>query len=368
MKKLYWIMIPVYILVVIAVILLNGIFTGGSVSAANIIINACFLLIILLLIIRACMSLSRALAAAEELEEFVNVALAKVGRSGKSAWNSYREDSHVFRNSVLNAAFLKYQHRVNKSLGAAWRSGERVSIDSYINEQLFDEIGEAHFNGALPGVFTGLGILGTFMGLSFGMMSFSGNDIFTISDNVGPLLEGMKVAFHTSVYGMVFSLVFTFVYRGFQAYIYKVVADFATGFEECVAPNADNEADTMSVILMYQSQLVGILRNIEDILAGESEGQTRAIEAMLDNFNLRLSQNLASDFKTLGRALENTLSSQQSYSANLKNLSESTAILLESCQAMRDAVESSCERDEQVRQRLLGECDRLAGEIYTMRH
>ena len=46
---------------------------------------------------------------------------------------------------------------------------------------------------------------------------FQGEDIYTISDNVGPLLSGMKVAFHTSVYGILFSLIFNFVYRSIMA-------------------------------------------------------------------------------------------------------------------------------------------------------
>ena len=59
---------------------------------------------------------------------------------------------------------------------------------SQINEELLDRVGGSHYNSAISGTMTGLGILGTFIGLSLGLGSFSGDDIYTISDNVGPLL------------------------------------------------------------------------------------------------------------------------------------------------------------------------------------
>lgn len=88
----------------------------------------------------------------------------------------------------------------------------------------------------MRGTLTGLGILGTFIGLSLGLNSFNGNDIYTISDNVGPLLEGMKVAFHTSVYGIFFSLIFNVVYRALMADAYEKLSQFLAVFRECVMP------------------------------------------------------------------------------------------------------------------------------------
>ena len=81
-------------------------------------------------------------------------------------------------------------------------------MEEYINEDLLDQIAGTHYNSVVSGTMSGLGILGTFLGLTLGMLSFTGNDIFTISDNIAPLLSGMKVAFHTYVYGIFFSLVF----------------------------------------------------------------------------------------------------------------------------------------------------------------
>ena len=97
------------------------------------------------------------------------------------------------------------------------------------------------FNSGVSGTLTGLGILGTFLGLSMGLGSFSGDDIYTISDNVGPLLSGMKVAFHTSVYGILFSLVFNVVYRSIMSDAYEKLENFLCIFRHTAQPRSIKE-------------------------------------------------------------------------------------------------------------------------------
>jgi hypothetical protein len=66
-----------------------------------------------------------------------------------------------------------------------------------VNNLLYDSI---------PGVFTSLGVLGTFSGILFGLLGFDASDL----DKYIPiLLGGMKTAFITSVVGLLCSLVFS---------------------------------------------------------------------------------------------------------------------------------------------------------------
>ena len=51
----------------------------------------------------------------------------------------------------------------------------------------------------LSGLMTGVGILGTFFGVVVGLQDFDPNKI---SDSIGPLLDGLKVSFSTSVMGL----------------------------------------------------------------------------------------------------------------------------------------------------------------------
>lgn len=365
--KQYYLMLPLYIIIFVAVILINTVFSKGGISPVNITINVILLLIIGALMVKSCISLGRLADITGELDGFCDEAEKRfLQNDGNSIWKDFSDKDRIFRNEVLNKCFQKYQMAVLRQKKSAWRSEGEVSVSAYFNEQLLDSVGEAYFNQALPGIFTGLGILGTFIGLSFGLMSFNGNDIFTISDNVGPLLEGMKVAFHTSVYGMIFSLVFNFIYRGIQAEAYNVLNKFLETFEECVAPTRNNEGDTFSILLSYQSQMVALLRDMEEMMEGNAHIQAEALQTMMNNFTISLSQNVSGDLRNLGAALEQSLANQKVYNAGTRQLAEATATLLESCENMRMVIEKSCDRDEQVRARLMEECDRLSGEIYTL--
>ena len=58
---------------------------------------------------------------------------------------------------------------------------------------------------SIPAVFTTIGILGTFGGIYLGLRSF---DVDDIEKSITPLLNGMKLAFRTSIIGIILSLVF----------------------------------------------------------------------------------------------------------------------------------------------------------------
>jgi len=58
---------------------------------------------------------------------------------------------------------------------------------------------------SIPTVFTTLGVLGTFVGIYFGLQKF---DVNKITESIPPLLDGMKTAFSTSILGIFLSLIF----------------------------------------------------------------------------------------------------------------------------------------------------------------
>jgi ABC-type transporter Mla subunit MlaD len=68
---------------------------------------------------------------------------------------------------------------------------------------------------ALPGVFAGLGLLGTFIGITVGLDSIDINpgDPGRLMDGVTGLMDGMSAAFTTSIYGITFSLAWLLIFR-----------------------------------------------------------------------------------------------------------------------------------------------------------
>ena len=92
-------------------------------------------------------------------------------------------------------------------------SGDREKTDA----RAADYFGESDvLNGALslrywlaiPNVLVGLGILGTFVGLAFGIAGFDADTSQQIREGINGLLAGMSTAFITSIVGMATSIAF----------------------------------------------------------------------------------------------------------------------------------------------------------------
>ncbi len=69
---------------------------------------------------------------------------------------------------------------------------------------------------SLPGILVGIGILGTFVGLTLGISSFNTNSTETIKNSIQLLLTGMGTAFVTSIWGMGLSILYIFLEKIFN--------------------------------------------------------------------------------------------------------------------------------------------------------
>ncbi len=364
-NKLYYLLAVLYVLMFGFILYINGIFTEAEISVSNLVINIGFLLVIGVLFLLSFASfgqlnrLTDALVfATEEMQE-------KYEAGQKSLWKEYRQKKDLFPNPILNRQFGKYQKRIQIHTSSKGVITEVCPIEEYINEELIDQVGKTYFNSAVSGTLTGLGILGTFLGLTLGMSSFSGNDIFTISDNIAPLLDGMKVAFHTSVYGIFFSLVFTFVYRSLMSDAYEKLSDFLSAFHEYAAPTASNTDENMSAMLIYQANMANSLKNMMELMRGNAAEQVKGVEQIIQQFMDRLTNTMNTDFESLGNSLRQACEAQGTYARNFQRLEESTRILLDASRSMSDTMNLALDRQREIEAALSRTCEDLNNELYT---
>lgn len=84
----------------------------------------------------------------------------------------------------------------------------------FSEERLIGQYVNLRFWNSVPSILVGLGILGTFVGLVWGLIPFSGinfDQTIAIQEAIKKLLSGVSTAFVTSVWGMLASIVFNFV-------------------------------------------------------------------------------------------------------------------------------------------------------------
>lgn len=147
---------------------------------------------------------------------------------------SQRENEKPFRGHVfpkeskhLNDLWDEF---VSERDGATVRVGTD-NISTVAPEDVFTE--HAVLEGynrslavTLAGVFTGLGILGTFIGLVSGMAGLNTTNAGQLSDSASQLVDGMSVAFYTSILGIVFSLIWLFLDRIWMHELQREVGRF----------------------------------------------------------------------------------------------------------------------------------------------
>lgn len=300
-NRLYYVLFLLYAIVVFFVLYANGIFTGEEASLVNLAINIGFLIVIGVLFLISFVSFGRLNRVTDELAAFTaQLQQEYKAANGKNLWPNYQERKDAFENEELRAAFNKYRLRI-KSQRTRRGVVNPCELDEYINENLLDRVGMSFFNSGMSGTLTGLGILGTFLGLSMGLGSFNGDDIYTISDNVGPLLSGMKVAFHTSVYGILFSLVFNYVYRSIMSDAYEKLENFLNMFRQTAQPLAVKEDENSAAMVVYQAGMSNALKQMLELMKGNAEEQTAGVERIVDKFTAQLQISMGADFQKLGK-------------------------------------------------------------------
>lgn len=345
-NKLYYILFVFYMIGVAFILYINGVFTGEVYSCTNLMINGAFLLIIGVLFVISAFGFSRLIRCTEELQTVTEQMQDEYDKAdGKNLWGSYQNRTNLFQRKELKEAYLKYLMRMQN---CHTRRGYMTScdIEEFFNEDLLDKVGMTFFNSGIAGTLTGLGILGTFLGLSMGLGSFNGDDIYTISDNVGPLLSGMKVAFHTSVYGIFFSLVFSFVYRGIMADAYGKLDEFLTVFRQCAMPPQVTEEENSSAMLVYQANMANSMKRMLELLQGAAAEQTQGVERIVSQVVEHLEKSMGAGLKDLGNTITAAGQSQTAYANACMELTKAVAKLVESSQKLQKSAAEEMDRQE----------------------
>jgi hypothetical protein len=365
-RKLYYVLFFLYVIVVAFVLYLNGVFTGEWKFSTNLIINVGFLIIIGILFVISSISFGRLNKVTCELED-VSLSLQKeYKKAGETnLWSVYKDNTAFFEQKDLQDMFNKYRLRINS---AKTRRGTRSSCDleEYINEDFLDRVGMNSFNSGVAGTLTGIGILGTFLGLSMGLGAFSGDDIFTISDNVGSLLSGMKVAFHTSVYGIFFSLVFNLIYRSLMSNAYKTLDEFLSVFHQTMQPFSVKDDENAAAMLVYQAGIASSLRQMLEMMKGNALEQTAGVGRIVDKFTEQMQSALDTDFKKLGNTLKSAGESQAASAANVAEMVEAVTTLVEANRNVQEALACVMERQEMFAKQLDDQKEMLVDMCYNM--
>ena len=223
------------------------------------------------------------------------------------AWNLFREQENVrFECKSMEEAVNQF----NLESDALYEDEDSYQCDiaDYINEDLILTVGNAQFNDFVSNVMTGLGILGTFIGLAIGLKSFDASTAEAMTNSIVPLIDGIKVAFYTSIFGVGFSLLYGTLYRRLMNNAEQSLDEFLETYYRCLGRKPDNDA--MAKMLSYQqSQTCSLDQFAEQISVALGDVLENTLSPALNALPDQISQSMQSCLSPSMEALENNLAS-----------------------------------------------------------
>ena len=169
----------------------------------------------------------------------------------KELWTRYGQNPTLFENRRLDERYTAYLREVRRmqkqnSLTADCR------IDDYIDEELIYSTVNKPFCDQLGGILTGLGILFTFIGLVYGLRNFDTASVEMMQTSTQALMAGIKIAFLTSIFGLIYSLLFGITYKKLLKDALETLYDFQDTFEESVRPSNEHGAENAMLRLQME--------------------------------------------------------------------------------------------------------------------
>lgn len=222
----------------------------------------------------------------------------------KHLWAEYADTLHELRTAGSGAIALT---EVRATVPAESMFTREVLVDG----RLFDD-----FTRHLPGVLTGLGIIGTFAGLLDGLQQFKPTPIEDAVNGLGPLLLGVQHAFVASGTAIACAMLVVFISRLTLAYLYRLVEHlshaidslYSTGAGEeylarLVKSSEQNAASTAQLKDALVEDLHKMMTNLVDRQIAAQEASTLALGKHIGE---SISTAIAEPMRRVGEAMEVT--------------------------------------------------------------
>lgn len=254
-----------------------------------------------------------------------------------------------------------------------YRNYSRVKAEEYFNENtILENKINIHSLGNKTSILTGLGILGTFLGLTFGLFSINDGDLARSLTVIDTLIPKMGLAFITSVFGMGSSIVYSSFQKRILGDVYKNINEIETVLEFLFPSQLDIETTLARIEVNLEKFTKEASKSIEkatfDVAEGmfKKFGNTFSKSAQSAGANLLSGVNNAlgeifnekfmNDFKTIHKSFEKiaiTLEKNKAILENIDKASENSKDIYENAQKTADAYDHFVKKMEDFMQTIL---------------
>ena len=296
--------------------------------------------------------------------------------------NAYFESlSQEMENSdLIKGIWRKYQRTLISIPGKdGLEKYSTVESESYFSVAAFTEGMKGGLWSGLAGTFTGIGILGTFIGLTIGLAGVDTSSTGALSSSISGLLGGMSTAFVTSIFGIVSAIVFGVWHSQNMKRFGDAVSRFTDALDQVFIRKsveeilleelAESRAQRAAMEQLSTDMAISICDHLPDVLDQLAEKMDSAMKGNLDTMLAGLSERQDKQTEQLMQISSNTNSlviggfdqlgdvlkkgvgqGAEELGNSLKNLSSDIASLAE---GIRDILDRSTKASSEANQKTL---------------
>ena len=212
-------------------------------------------------------------------------------RSGKLPLKSVvGPNASLFETDYLDEKYHEY-------LRFLYKSNAAVDIADYIGEYEISNYTWRRTVEMVPDILTSLGILGTFMGLVWGLKGFNPVSYEAMAGSITSLIDGIKVAFVTSIYGLSLSVAYSSSTKNDMSDLSESLDRFTDMYYLCAVPPTDTAAinriadstkeNTKAIVGMSDEIAGKIADSVKDALVPAAGELRRAVGELSDVYSGR---------------------------------------------------------------------------------
>lgn len=158
--------------------------------------------------------------------------------STDTPWVALQQLEFFFHQRTLDQLFSIYRAKVNEQ-----QKDDQITsdIEDIINEDALALRSWQNVVNQVPGTMTALGLLGTFLGLIVGISSISFSSVNATISSIETVLQGIDVAFYTSIVGVIFSILFNLCHKLLWNLLVRELGLFTESFHMYIMPSVEEQ-------------------------------------------------------------------------------------------------------------------------------
>lgn len=225
-------------------------------------------------------------------------------------WKEFRDTLHEQKD--LDASGTYHTTAIRQTVPAEMYFSEQMLVYSPLKTEFFKH---------LPGILTGIGIIGTFLGLIIGLQAFKlSEDPEIVRESLNALLHGVYQAFFVSALAITLAMFITAIEKGFVSALCKRVEGLCLALDERYQAGAGEEylsrlvqasESSAKEAKQLKQSLVGDLKQIlESVAERQIQAQAAVTAGITENIVTGINESLRGPLAEISAAVQHISGNQ----------------------------------------------------------